>query len=76
MVKQLRKVGNSSAVILDRAILELLGLEENGEVQLTVRGGALVLTPVRPRAISQKRFEESLARVMRKRRTALRRLAE
>ena len=34
MIKRLRKVGNSRALILDKPILELLGLEEGGEVQL------------------------------------------
>jgi antitoxin component of MazEF toxin-antitoxin module len=76
MVKQLRKVGNSSAVILDRAIMELIGLEANGEVQLTVRNGALLLTPVRPKPVSSERFEECLSRVVAKRRSTLRRLAE
>jgi antitoxin component of MazEF toxin-antitoxin module len=75
MVKQLRKVGNSSAVILDRAIMELVGVEENGEVQLTVRNGSLVLTPVNPRRVSKERFEDCLSRVIRRRRSALRRLA-
>ena len=76
MIKQLRKVGNSSALILDRAIMELIGLEENGEVQLTVHDGSLVLTPANPKQISPEQFERALSRVVRKRRSALRRLAE
>ena len=76
MIKRLRKVGNSSALILDRALMELVGLEENGAVQLTVRSGSLILTPANPREVSQERFEECLARVVARRRSALRRLAE
>jgi len=76
MVKSLRKVGNSNALILDRAVLELIGLEENGEVQLTVSRGSLVVTPVRPKAVDQERFRECLDRVVDERRDALRRLAE
>ena len=34
MIKPLRKVGNSNALILDKPIMELLGLEEDGQVQL------------------------------------------
>jgi len=75
MIKQLRKVGNSSALILDRAIMELIGLEENGEVQLTVHNGSLVLTPANPKLVTPERFEQSLSRVVAKRRSALRRLA-
>lgn len=75
MVKHLRKVGNSSALILDRAVMELVGLEEGGAVELTVHNGSLIVTPANPRQADAKRFEECLNRVVRKRRTALRRLA-
>jgi antitoxin component of MazEF toxin-antitoxin module len=75
MIKRLRKVGNSNALILDRAIMELIGLEEDGAVELTVSDGSLIVTPAEPSRASQERFEESLNRVVRKRRTALRRLA-
>ena len=76
MVKRLRKVGNSSALILDRALLELVGLEENGEVQVTLHNGSLILTPVNPKLVSPERFEEFLSRVVARRRSALKRLAE
>ncbi len=76
MIKHLRKVGNSSALILDRAIMDLIGLEENGEVQLTVHNGSLVLTPANPKQISPEQFERTLSRVVSRRRSALRRLAE
>ncbi len=76
MIKQLRKVGNSSALILDKALMELVGLEEKAEVQLTVRGGSLILTPANPRQVSPERFEKCLSRVIARRRSALRRLAE
>jgi antitoxin component of MazEF toxin-antitoxin module len=75
MIKRLRKVGNGNALLLDKPILELLGLEENGQVQLTVEGGALIVTPVRPRAVDPKHFKDCLNRVVAKRGKALRRLA-
>ena len=76
MIKRLRKVGNSSAVLLDKAILELVGLDEGGEVQLTVRNGSLILTPVNPHPVDPDRFEECLRRVVAERREVLRKLAE
>jgi antitoxin component of MazEF toxin-antitoxin module len=76
VIKHLRKVGNSSALILDRPILELLGLEEGGEVQLTVSNGSLVVTPANPHRVDEARFEECLERVVAERREVLRRLAE
>jgi len=76
MIKQLKKAGNSSAVTLDKALMELVGLEEGGTVQVTVQHGSIVLTPVQPKPVDQSRFEAALARVVRGRRDVLRRLAE
>lgn len=76
MIKQLKKVGNSNALILDKAIMELVGLKENGEVQLTVHNGSIIVTPANPKQVDQERFEACLDRVTAERREVLRRLAE
>jgi len=76
MIKQLRKVGNSSALILDKALMELIGLEENAEVQLAVSNGSLILTPVQPKTVSPQQFEQALSRVIARRRGVLKRLAQ
>ena len=76
MIKRLRKVGNSNAIILDRAVMELAGLDCEGQVQITVRDGSVIITPARPRQVDEKRFREALDRVARRRRSALARLAE
>ena len=76
MIKQLIKVGNSNAIILDKALIELVGLEENGEVQITVHNGSIILTPAHPKAVDPARFEASLDRLVEGRREVLRRLAE
>jgi len=76
MIKQLRKVGNSNALILDKPILELLGLEENGRVQLTIQDGILVVSPVNPGRLDAEQMKEKLDYVVRKRRDVLKKLAE
>ena len=76
MIKQLRKVGNSRALTLDKALLELVGLGEGGAVQITVRGGSIIVTPVSPKPVDRERFEACLDRVVRERRDVLRRLAQ
>ena len=76
MIKRLRKVGNSNALILDKAIIELVGLDENGEVQLTVHNGSIIITPAHPKPVDRERFEACLDRVVTERRNVLRRLAE
>ena len=76
MIKQLRKVGNSNALILDKPILELLGLEEDGLVQLTIQDGSLIVTPARPKLVSPEELDDKLDYVMKKRQEVLRRLAQ
>jgi len=76
MIKQLRKVGNSNALILDKPILELLGLEEDGQVQLTIQDGNLIVTPANPKLVDAKNIQQKLDYVMKKRQKVLRRLAQ
>jgi antitoxin component of MazEF toxin-antitoxin module len=76
MIKRVKKVGNSNALILDKAIMELVGLEENGDVQLTVHNGSIIITPAHPKPVDRERFEACLDRVTAERREVLRRLAE
>jgi antitoxin component of MazEF toxin-antitoxin module len=76
MIKRINKVGNSSALIFDRALMELVGLKEGSEVQLTVRDGSIILTPANPSKVDPDRFEAALDRVATERRDVLRRLAE
>ncbi len=64
MIKQLRKVGNSTALLLDKPILDLLGVKDRGQVQLTITNGSLVVTPVDPGPVTDERFQECLDRVI------------
>ena len=45
MIKTLTKVGNSQALILDKTMLELIGVGERGEVELQVQGDTLLVRP-------------------------------
>jgi len=45
MLKKLVKYGNSNALILDRAIMELLNIQEGAMVKLQTDGKALIITP-------------------------------
>ena len=46
MLKKLVKYGNSKALVLDRAILELLNIKEGGLLKLKTDGKSLTITPV------------------------------
>ncbi len=47
MRKKLTRTGNSVALVLDKGLLEELGLEDNAEVELSTNGDVLVVTPIR-----------------------------
>ena len=76
MIKQLKKVGDGNAIFLDKTLLELVGLEEGGEVQVTVHEGAIVITPAHPKPVPREQFEAALENVVANRGKVLRRLAK
>jgi antitoxin component of MazEF toxin-antitoxin module len=76
MVKKLQKVGNSNALILDLPIMEMVGLQEGKEVQITVSNGSIIITPVDPRRVDQEELERHLDRIMGERREMLKELAD
>ena len=45
MLKKLVKYGNSNALILDKAILELLNIEEGSLIKIKTDGKSIILTP-------------------------------
>lgn len=46
MIKTLSRVGNSQALILDKTMLALIGVEAGGEVELHIEGCKLIVSPV------------------------------
>ena len=75
MIKKLSKHGNSLALVIDRSILELLGIDEKTSLELSTDGAALVIAPVRDKK-RRKRFELALASTNERYGKALKRLAE
>ncbi|HEY2252192.1 MAG TPA: hypothetical protein VGH74_14060 [Planctomycetaceae bacterium] len=76
MIKHLRKVGNSTALLLDKPILELMGIKETDAVQLTLSSGSLIVTPIPPTTAAQEKFDECVDRVMKRRRKLLKKLSQ
>ena len=68
--------GNNAAIILDKPILELLGLEEEGQVLLTIQDGNLIVTPANPKLVNAENVNQKIEYVLKKRRGVLKRLAE
>lgn len=73
MRKKLTAIGNSVGLIIDKPILELLGLDKDDEVEIRSDGKRLVITPKTPR---RKALIEAARRIMKKHDKTFRRLAE
>jgi len=74
MKKKLIKHGNSHALIIDKAIQELLGITPDSEVELALDGRKLVIKRHKD-APSESRFERLLSEVHRRYGKALKELA-
>jgi antitoxin component of MazEF toxin-antitoxin module len=66
VVKNLTRLGNSSALIFDRTLMELMGIDADTPLKLTVENQRLIVEPVseserkaRTRAISKKLLKKN-----------------
>ena len=75
MTKKLSRHGNSLALVIDRSILELLGIDEQTTLNISTDGRALVIVPSHEKR-RRKRFEEALSACNDRYGKALKRLAE
>jgi antitoxin component of MazEF toxin-antitoxin module len=46
MVKTLQKHGNSHALVIDKTLMEAMGIDAESPLEVTVSGNSLILTPV------------------------------
>ena len=75
MVKKLTRTGNSLALVLDKPLLEALGIDENTELEISTNGDVLVVSPTRSRG-REKKFRNAVEKINRKYAGLFRRLAE
>lgn len=75
MTKKLTRAGNSVALVLDKPLLEQLGLDENAEVELSTNGQVLIVTPRRD-PDRELRFRKSQDKINKKYAGVFRRLSE
>jgi antitoxin component of MazEF toxin-antitoxin module len=75
MIKALTKHGNSYALVIEKPILELLGVSPDASFEIVTDGQCLVLTPVRDPA-DEKAFQDALDVVHKRFGRAMKRLAE
>jgi antitoxin component of MazEF toxin-antitoxin module len=75
MIKKLTKHGNSYAIVIDKAILELIRATPETPFEVVSDGRSLVLTPVRD-SKTEKKFERALKDVHQRFGSAMKKLAE
>lgn len=75
MIKHLTRHGNSAALVIDKALLELLHITTKTPLELSTDGRNLIISPLR--SVSQeKRFRSALEAVNKRHGKTLKKLAE
>ncbi len=74
MVKKLTKHGNSMALVIDRAILDILKISESTPLELTTDGKSLNVSPITDEE-RLKKFERALKNANKKYGKALKNMA-
>ena len=75
MKKKLTRTGNSLALVLDKPLLEQLGIDEDTDLEISTNGDVLVITPERGRA-REKKFRKAVEKINKKYAGLFRRLSE
>lgn len=74
MKKTLSPIGNSLGLILDKPLLELLGIDRETTLEITTDGTSLTIRPVREEEAGN--FEEVARGIMERHKTMFEKLAE
>ena len=75
MIKKLQRHGNSQALVLDKALLDAMGIDLETPLQITISGTSLVVTPVHV-GLGRKRVAELINELRPKYKTMLENLSE
>lgn len=75
MIKKLTKHGNSLALIIDKAVLELLKIDAETPLEISTDGQVLTISPVRDKK-RQKEFRRALKSTNKKYGRMLKKLSE
>ena len=76
MIKKIAKHGNSQAIVIDKAILDLLNIDDRTPLMVSTDGERLVITPVRDKAKHKKLLAEAIQDTNRRYGKMLKRLAQ
>lgn len=75
MIRTLKKHGNSMALVIEKPIMEALGIQADTPLQVTLSGNTLMVTPTHV-GVGQERVEQALKKMRRRYGAMLKRLAD
>ena len=75
MIKKLRKVGNSQAIVLDKSILELLRINSETPLDVSTNGDIILIKPVRDKK-KQEQLKKNLEFINKEYGEVLKKLSE
>ncbi len=75
MIKKLVQHGNSSALIIDKPIMELLSIDNDTPLEITTDGRNIFISPVHD-LNKKKRLDKVMEKINKKHQATLRKLAE
>jgi len=61
MIKKLSKHGNSQALVLDRAVLDLLNIDDKTPLKISTDGESIIVTPIHSEDSRRRKLQESIA---------------
>ena len=74
MIKKLQKHGNSMALLIEKPMMEALGIREDTPLQINITGQSLIVTPADV-GLGKDRVMKSVAKMRRRYSSTLKRLA-
>ncbi len=75
MIKTLTKLGNSHALVIEKPLMEALGIQPDTPLQVTVSGNSLIVTPASV-GVGRKVVAESIRKLRPRYQKMLKKLAE
>ncbi len=75
MIKVLQKHGNSQALVIEKSILDALGIEPDTQLEITISGQSLIVTPVNV-GVGRQAVAESIRKLRPRYGSMLKKLAE
>jgi antitoxin MazE len=75
MIKRLQAIGNSSGLIIDRPILDLLNITAETQLEVSTDGERLIITPLRAKS-RKARVAEAQANTLAKHADTFRKLSK